>query len=363
MQKTKVLFVGSFVAKTKDESTGGQTFASLSLINSDLKKTIAWIPLDTTASTNQKRSFLERSINGFFRLFKFFFNLVIHQPKYVLLFASYGWSFKEKGWMAKIAKLLNKKVIFAPRSGLIKKDIESDSSFIKTIQSTLNNTDYLICQSQAWKIFYSNYNINKDLSFKIINNWLNLDYYNNIISTSDPGSKFKVLFLGWVTKNKGVFDLLEAYKRIEDKSIELYIGGNGDAYDHVAKLIAQNNLTENVFLLDWVHGEDKIKLLSKADLFVLPSYQEGYPNALLEGMASGIPTLASNIDSISDFIKHKTNGYLFKPGDSEGLANGILWYKENPQLKKEIIDNARNTILQRNTIDIAVKKFEEIFSE
>lgn len=363
MLKTKVLFVGSFISKTKDASTGGQTFASLSLINSVLNEKIDWITLDTTANTNQKRLFILRVWKALIRIIKFIIIIIFEKPKYVLLFAAHGWSFREKSFMARIAKFFNKKVVFAPRSGLIKNDLASNPNFNHVLRKTLNSVDYLICQSLPWRNFYQSYSENKNLTFPIIHNWLNTEklfnQYGNTPKTSN--NFYNVLFLGWITENKGVYDLVEAFESIRNTEIQLHLAGNGDAFEDIKQLISKQKQFDNIFLNGWVHGKDKLNLLKKADLFILPSYQEGYPNALLEAMAAGIPTIASNIETISDFIVHKQNGYLIKPGDSSGIAAGILWYKNNPAKGKIIAEKARKTILARNTLNVAVNKFSQIF--
>lgn len=364
MIKPKVLFVGSFKLKANDSSTGGQTFASLSLVNSSLKEKIDWIKIDTTASTNKKRNPITRVLKSIKRLFLFMYHLIFSKPDFILLFAAHGWSFKEKSLMAKLGKLLNKKIVFAPRSGIIRRDLKSNPRFSKIIMSTLDSVDYLICQSKSWKIFYSNLNRNQNLKFSIINNWLDTQKYFQLhtqFTNKNNEDLFKVLFMGWITKNKGVLDLVEAFRMVPNSNIKLFMAGHGDSYDEVQENIATFELTEKIKLLGWVHGSEKMRLLSEADLFILPSYQEGYPNALLEALASGIPTIASNISSIADIITHKVNGYLVHPGNAKEISTAVLWYKNNPTKRESIIKEGLKTIKARNTLEAAVNSFEVIF--
>jgi len=365
MNRPTVLFLGSFKQKTKDGATGGQTFASMSLVNSSLSNKINWIKIDTTPRTSKRRSLITRLIAGVKRLFKLLFILIVRRPDFTLLFVSQGWGFKEKALMAQLAKIFSSKVLLAPRSGLVENHIKKNKNFISIIETALKHTDFLICQSQYWKDFYSSINQNPNLQYKIINNWVNIEHYKNwIANKSNRKSKkdeFVVLFLGSVTKNKGVFDLIEAFKKITDQSIKLHLCGNGDEIEDVKYLIEKYNLEDRVKLIGWVHGETKMKNLDQADVFILPSYKEGFPNALLEAMACDLPTISTNIRAISDIVEHMKTGYLVNPGMPDEIVEAIEWYKNNPDRRKEISQNALLELDKRNSIKYAVSQFEEIF--
>ena len=358
LSKIKVLFVGSFVSEAKDSSTGGQTFASISLSNSSLSKNIDWIKLDTTTTTNHKRPFFVRAFNGALRITVYIFKIIVYSPEFILLFAAHGWSFKEKSWMARIGKFFGKKIIFAPRSGIIENDLERDPKFGDTIIRALQNTDYLICQSNAWKDFYQRFRSESSYKALVINNWLDHAKYVNLpIKNRTPKN---ILFLGRVTENKGIFDLLDAFGPIcETNDLVLSVAGQGESFDKLKQQVNDNNLSNRIKLLGWVHGQEKIDLLKSADMLVLPSYKEGYPNALLEAMAAGVSVIASNIGSIPEIIDHKINGYLIQPGNASDIRNAITWFIDNPDKKLSSAQKARDTIIQNNSIETAVSKFEE----
>lgn len=359
MRKPKVLFVGSFKSKSRDSSTGGQSFACTSLVLSSLNQKVEWLKLDTTAQ-NKERLFITRMFQALKRIILFVFKIIFLKPDYILLFAANGWSFREKGLLASIGKSFNKTVIFAPRSGVILKDIERNHKFKSIITKTLNNIDVLICQSNFWKSFYSKYNENGSLRMKIIQNWVDINNYKNTKSKVSSPRKYCIFFLGWVVKNKGILDLVKAINLV-DHDVELHIGGDGNQINDVKKLATKYGISDKIKLHGWVHASRKFELLKKADLFVLPSYFEGYPNSIIEAMASKIPVLASDIPSIKEIIKHKKNGYLCKSGDPSSIAEGISWYFENPELSKQIGINGYNHIVDNNTIDSVVKNFSDVF--
>lgn len=359
--KKKVLFVGSFQTKSSTGHTGGQMFACTSLVNSKLGESIDFFTVDTTASTNKARSLLERSWNASKRIVRFLKILLGKQPDTVLLFCSTGWSFREKALLARIAKRLGKKVILAPRSGLIKNDIQKSEKFKQIVVKTLNDIDILLCQGESWEEYYGQISENKKLQLKVIHNWIDTTKYPEIErSVKKKEEDLIVLFLGWITANKGIYEIIEAASLLKSYKIKFLLAGDGDAFDEIAELIEKKGLKNSVELLGWVMKEDKHKLLNKADVFILPSYKEGYPNALLEAMLSNLAVISTSVGAIPDLVIHDENGLLIKPGDSVALAKSIEKLYQHPELRIKLGNKARQLTITQNSIDNAVEKFDQI---
>lgn len=140
-------------------------------------------------------------------------------------------------------------------------------------------------------------------------------------STRGQGS---VLFLGKLGKAKGVYDLLQAGAMLRERCpmLRLAMGGDGDLAAMQEKIDALG-VTQQVELLGWVQGEQKLGLLDSCRIYVLPSYMEGLPMSILEAMAHGVPVIATAIGGIPDAIEDGVEGYLLAPGDAAGLADCI----------------------------------------
>ena len=91
---------------------------------------------------------------------------------------------------------------------------------------------------------------------------------------------------------------------------------------------------------------DLFKLLLTADIFALPSYLEGLPISLLEAMALGIPSIASDVNGIPEAIKHLETGYLIKAGSAVGLASAVRQLKDDETLRAKISKNGREFVLK-----------------
>lgn len=334
--------------------------ACTTLINSPLKESIDWILIDSTASTNKHRSLLNRLYGAVLRMIEFIYHLLFSRVDVVLLFCSGGFSFREKGAMAILAKWWKKKVILAPRSGLIIDDIERSKSFKKYVVRVLNALDTLICQGESWKRFYGDLSSNPSLQLVVIHNWIELEKWRDF-QFKPPSSETKVVFLGWINKNKGVFDLLEASK-LTDPNVIFLLGGNGDAFTALEQIVFEQGLQERFLLLDWVTGPKKMELLQQADIFVLPSYREGYPNALLEAMATKTPVISTYTGSIPDLITPGKNGMLIEPGDHKALAEKINQLHQNHGLKRQLAESAFAKLQNNNDLQIALKKMRDVLS-
>lgn len=137
-----------------------------------------------------------------------------------------------------------------------------------------------------------------------------------------PG-RTRVLFLGNISKDKGVLDLLDALVLIDDKlDPELIFELCGRDHIKVQVEIEKRNLSHRVKYRGIV--EPNRKFFSKYLLNVLPSHHEAMPFSLLEASAYGIPSIASSVGSISEIIDNGDSGWLVNAQDTQMLANTLV---------------------------------------
>lgn len=147
--------------------------------------------------------------------------------------------------------------------------------------------------------------------------------------------KVNFLFLGKIGERKGAFDLILAFAAIplaQRENAELVIAGDGEG-SKARETIKQLNLTESIRILDWVNEQQRDELLARANIFVLPSYNEGLPMALLEAMSWGLPVITTPVGGIPELITTAKNGLLVTPGKIEQLSAAIQSLIESEQLR------------------------------
>jgi glycosyltransferase involved in cell wall biosynthesis len=366
-RRNKVLFVGSFKEVSKDGSVGGQMFACRAIINSNISDSVDWTLLDTTADGNVLASSYNRIRKASVRLFKFIFYILFFKYDYILIFTGAGWSFWEKGIMSLIAKNLSRaKIILAPRSGFIINDLSGNGRLSHFISLVIGKVDVVICQSSFWKTLFKKVApIGCDTEFIVIENIIDIDKYAQLpVRCLEKNEKVTILFMAWVTRNKGIFELIEAIKLLKASKLKfnLIVGGKGDDYEIIKKEIKISGLSDCVDLKGWIIGDEKLAIIANADIFVLPSYFEGYPNALLEAMASAKACIATSVGSIPNMIENKNNGVLIQEQNQFQLFEALKLLIENPDMRYMMSLNARESVKRTNSSNIIINKYRALFN-
>jgi glycosyltransferase involved in cell wall biosynthesis len=164
---------------------------------------------------------------------------------------------------------------------------------------------------------------------------------------------FRVGAVGRLVKGKGFLDLLTAFARLhaaEAQTELVIIGGNieqdispfHDEFMAQARRLGVDRALRVTGLVREVEA-----YLSVCDVFVLPSYREGMPRALLEAMSIGLPVIATDIRGCHEIVSHATNGFLYPPRDIDRLASLLGHLHENPALRRKLGQEARATVLER----------------
>ena len=148
-------------------------------------------------------------------------------------------------------------------------------------------------------------------------------------------SKIKIVFLGRLCQRKGTFDLIRAFGNLPERlrnCSELILAGDGDI-EQCQLLASRLNLARQVSFLGLIDTQERDSLLAKADIYVLPTYNEGLPLALLEAMAWGLPVITTPVSGIPDIVEDNKNGLLANPGDIQKLSEALQLLIENEDLK------------------------------
>lgn len=156
----------------------------------------------------------------------------------------------------------------------------------------------------------------------------------------------RMLFLGVLIKRKGVADLIEAIRILDEKGQmdgwKLVIAGSGQEEAALQELAEKYHLNDRIEFAGWIDGKKKAELMKSCQLFVLPSYNEGLPMAILESMSYGMPVVATDVGDVRSAVMDQVNGYVVKPGDVWELADRlarltadpVLWTDYSEQSKK-----------------------------
>ena len=174
-----------------------------------------------------------------------------------------------------------------------------------------------------------------------------------------------VLFVGRLIPRKGLNYLVEAAKNVvkENPKTAFVIVGNGPLRNQLGTTIEKLNLSGNFRFLGDVDGKALPSLYNCADVFVLPSSQEGQGIALLEAQASGKPVVAFNVTGVAEAVADGKSGFLVERGDSEMLAKSIIDLLSDASLSGKMGAEGREFVMQNFTWDICAEKMLRVYHE
>ncbi len=178
-----------------------------------------------------------------------------------------------------------------------------------------------------------------------------------------PAEKI-ILFVGNLTPLKGLRPLLQAFQKIAAQipGTNLVIIGEGPLQAEILAAAAKGQISTRVRLVGPMAHEQIPLWMACADVFVLPSFREGFGLVALEAMACGAPVVVSRVGGMPEYIESGKDGFLVEPGDVEGLIEKINLLLHHEQLRSEVGAAARRKSLAHD-IRKQVKRLHDIFSQ
>ncbi len=177
-------------------------------------------------------------------------------------------------------------------------------------------------------------------------------------------STCNLLFLGSLSSAKGVLDLLAALPHVDNAVLHL-VGGEGEPgiLENIKASISQYAISHKVKLHGTQVGEEKQRFLEMADIFVLPSHAEGLPLALLEAMATGLPSVATTVGGIPEVMANGKEGLLVAPGQPRQLALAIDTLVKDPTMRRRMGESAKQRCIAVFSIDSIAQQLAGIYRQ
>ena len=172
-----------------------------------------------------------------------------------------------------------------------------------------------------------------------------------------------VLFLGTVRAGKGVYELVAAWPKVlaAVPDARLVIAGSGEV-ERVRLLARELGIESSIELPDWVAGAEKARLFERASVLVLPSHFEALPMAVLEGMAAGLPVVATRVGAIPDAVGADA-GLLVRPHDADALAEALVTVLKDEPRRIAMGAAGRLRAQQEYSADVVVPAIERLWDE
>lgn len=301
----------------------------------------------------EKQSNLKKSFNTIYIILEIIYKILFNKYNTVYFTCSRSFSGSIKDVvLIQCASLKKSKVVNHLHGSDFYDFLHNSPNFYKNILiNSYNKVDTSVVLLDGMKSQFKDF---KSMDIEVIPNFY--DDNLNIEITEKKNEKLNILYLSNIIKSKGIFELINSIKTLSSKyNVKLNIAGGfvADEYlsqEEVKKEFLNSISNEkNINYLGLVYGDEKVELLNKSDIFVLPSYykSEAFPISIIEAMRCGNAIITTNYKYLPDVISDK-NGALVTPQSIEELSSA---------LEQLIINNKRLEEIQKHNILTAKKEY------
>lgn len=281
----------------------------------------------------------------------------IRKRKPDIVFSGFG---EVNAYLSLFIRLFPKTKFIARETNVVSQHVTRKE--IRFFYKFYNNYDKIICQSDDMRNdLVKNFGIKKEKLIKI-NNPVDFNFIEEKLKDSVKPESYSedfrnVVAVGNLSARKGFDNLLNVFSHLKNEKILLHILGDGRDKELLHQMKNEMNLQKVIF-----HGQQKnpYPFLKYADLFILSSRYEGFPNVLLEAGACGTFSLANDCKGgIREIIQPKINGKVSDIENHQEFAEKIK------EILKENHDKTtvRNSIYSRFSKEIILEKYFEVFEK
>ncbi len=256
-------------------------------------------------------------------IIEFLYRLIRNQVDLIHIHVSERGSVIRKSILALLAFAFSKPVIMHTHGCEFHIFYDKLPNFTQQLLNKIwQKCDAVIVLSNSWKQTYiSKCGLKPDR--------VSVKYNPVVIPQKNPAdrnsTKVKFILLGKINQRKGVFDLFKALallSSVYQEKIELIVAGSGEM-EKVTAVAKELKIDSLVSFPGWIDAEQRDSLLEQSDVFILPSYNEGLPMALLEAMSWRLAVITTPVGGIPEIIVHNKTGLLVQPGNIPELTVSI----------------------------------------
>ena len=231
------------------------------------------------------------------------------------------------------------------------------------MKAVLDHADALLIGSKSFAEEVERNHGTRSERFTIVPGAVDIARFSPRNGARDADQPLRVLYHGRVDVRKGAIDLLYAWQRVPGDA-RLVISGIGPDLDAVGAKIAELGLGGRVEQTGYVAYENVPGVYRSCDVFVSPTYAEGFSNTILEAMASGLPVVSTNAVGVVDCLRDGENGLLVEPGDVGALGRALTGMITDAALRERLastaLREAREIYSWRTVSRLIVNVYEQL---
>lgn len=293
-----------------------------------------------------------------FHVVSFPWIVLFKRASIVQIHSSSYWTFWESACYVFWGRLLGRRVVL--RYGGAAPGFFEGGSWLarRIIRVTLSLCHRVIVQSQSWKRFFAEWTDSRKLI--VLPNSVDPDEY-AWDREYERGTK-TVFFLGGNEAfRKGLKDVVAVVEPVVAKAPNVVFHIVAE-FESVLPMIP-DAVRGRVRFDHKVEGRSKYEAYRNADLYLLPSYGEGFPNALLEAMAAGLPVIVTPVGAVPEVVQEPENGFIVQPGDREAITDRIIRLARDPALCRRMGDENRRKVRRDYDRDSVFRRLGAVYDE
>ena len=349
-----MLIVGAFPTPGR-AVYGGMVTSCRALLSSSLPRRAELTLVDTTQSSHPPPPRLVRAWLAVKRMGQYIAALERSRPDAVVLFVAAGMSVADKGAMGWYARLRGVAALMFPRGGPVLEACRRSRVMRTFVRCAFGGTRMILCQGQAWRDFaVTTLGRNPD-DAPLVANWTATAELLEIGRAPARAGAPRVLFVGWLDREKGVAELLEAWRGLEAPGT-LRLAGEGNMSDAARAFVAAHALHARVHFLGWLDQARLREEYAAAEVFVLPSWSEGLPNAMIEAMAARLAIITTPVGNIPAVVQEGRSALLVAPRDASALRAALARVLRDTPLRHALGSAAHTLAATEFGVEPAVER-------
>lgn len=340
----------------------GPEMAIKNLLESPIQERFDIVHMSTNvraANTDKGRVGLPLIKAFFVFLWRLISALIKHRPHAVYYFVTatrMGWLGRDV-WCIAVSKLFGARVAIHMRAGHFRHRLEGAGKFtMAVIGWACRKADLALVQAPSLRDQFEG--LARPEAIQVVPNMIDVSKYGAV--DPDDCERGNALFLGHISTAKGYCELLKAIpvlaekhpharfhcageKRDKERNVH-HVQTTGEALpdehpDRALEALEETGFGDRHIYEGVLKEPEKIAALRRAEIFILPSFSEGFSMAILEAMSMGKPVVCSRVGAMRDFVIDGENGMTFEPGDTEGLINAVDQLLSDRALRDRIAHN------------------------
>ncbi len=223
------------------------------------------------------------------------------------------------------------------------------------LEMTLRLTDFLVTGTPSMARYYlQHYRLPPD-KVKVLPNFIAtkrfapVDQIHARVYLGLPPESLVLLFFHRLAPRKGAHHLVPLIQRLRNRGagrFVLVIGGGGPYLKILRDEVQRSGFEAFVHLHGWVPNRLAPYYFSAANLFLMPSEEEGFPRVLLEAMACGCPFVATDVGGVRDILTPLQQQFLVPRGDLDAFAEKVMGLMKDPALRVELAEEGRRHVIR-----------------